>query len=180
MKPQFAGVPVAPRVQHSTFNVRPSVACMQCHTAMQISPKFCFENVQGRSKAGLSINESLEKFADGSLSYLISNRCHVFDATKVSSLASKLHARVTYTAHELVPCSQEKGERERTLAADLTPDGQDDGPHSSISVVQRMRPLLPHPNRLSARQPQHEFELPTSDPAPEEAAYTHPDSKYPC
>lgn len=151
MKPQFAGVPVAPRVQHSTFNVRPSVACMQCHTAMQISPKFCFENVQGRSKAGLSINESLEKFADGSLSYLISNRCHVFDATKVSSLASKLHARVTYTAHELVPCSQEKGERERTLAADLTPDGQDDGPHSSISVVQRMRPLLPHPNRLSAR-----------------------------
>ena len=119
---------------------------------MQISPKFCFENVQGRSKASLSINESLEKFADGSLSYLICNRGLVFDATKVSSLASKLHARVTYTAHELVPCSQEKGERERTLAADLTPDGQDDGPHSSTSVVQRLRPLLPHPNRLSARQ----------------------------
>ena len=76
MKPQFAGVPVAPRV-HQRSSVRRSciiVICTQRHTAMQISPKFCFENVQGQSKAGLSINESLEKFTDGSLSYLISNR----------------------------------------------------------------------------------------------------------
>lgn len=56
---------------------------------------------------------------------------------------SKPHARVSYTAHQLVSCSQEMEERERTLVTDLTPERQHDLPaHSPTSEIERIQPLL--------------------------------------